>query len=529
MKSIKRDCSKKAIDSMAVLLLMVFVIISFSACTPDLQLSYDTEVPVSFTEPGGNTFNQEPGCRTQNNNVTYLFVGTLTEEDRYFFVSEFVACLNAIKEQLDLSNEEYTVYVCGESYLPRVDGNTLYIGYDNIKTVKFTTAIAQLVCGTSVNYGVLYGMGAGIADQRGYRSENSVSIEIALTLYDEAPQYLDLNYACFLDDYADSTTQQKIQAICIEFYKYLYKHNQTDLLTSYSDAKRHKYFNGFLAANGKGTYDNTDLDGIAIYGGGQSLRLTWETVNAVYNLYNDYTDVNSNGRLGADPLNCGYEDLIRHMINFEAQIKYAQEDLVEYNDSPERVTINFVYYKDIPYINTTGYYAFEEHSIYTCSVMCVMHEYIHSLTYNKYSKMHAMMSEGLAYYFSSYPTTESLNYVLLHEQDVIDGIYDHIMPQKFIEFVQKLTAILGHKPDLFQYEDYVTFFDTYSLYMYNKKPNPITHVGGPSISFVNYLITCYGKDNVCEAALNNSPDNVLGKSWDMLILDWQTYLNNKYT
>ena len=494
-----------------------------------LELFYDTEVNVTFTEPGGNKFNMELGFRTQNDNVTYLFAGTLTEESRDYVVSEFVACFHAIEEQLDVSDGEYTVYVCDKSYLPRVEGSILYIGYDNIETVRFAAAIAQLVCGTSVNYGVLYGLGASIADQRGYSLEDSVSIETALTLYDEAPQYLDLNYACFLDNYADRATQQKVRAICIAFYQYLYEHNRTDLLTSYSDAKRHKYFNEFLLANGKGTYDNTDLDGIAFYGGGQAVRLSWETVNAIYHLYDDYTDLYPGGSFGAAPLNDGYEDLIRHITNFEIQIKHAQEELGEYNDSSERVMINFISYKDMQeHFDAIGYYRLEEHTIYAGSVSCVMHEYIHSLTSNKRSKMLAMMFEGLAYYFSCYPTTESLGYWLLLDQDYIDGIYDDNMPQEYIEFIKTLTTMIGHKPDLFTYEDFVAYHDTSALYFYNCKLESFTNNANLSISFFNYLINCFGKDNVCEAAFNNSPSEVLGKSWDMLISEWKTYLYDKY-
>ena len=495
---------------------------TFPACGNEKQLSpeYEDGADVRFIDPCGTFYvNTDSGYRTEYNGVAYKFAQKLTEEERNKAVAETAACFELLEKKVGALEENYTVYVVDDCYVPYVDENNLYFGYKNIRTAEFATAVVQLVYGRGVNYGVLYGLGATIAKERGYNNETEESDD-AISLYETAPEYLDLNYACFLDNYADAETQAKVKTLSVEFYKFLEANGKTDLLTEYSDAKRRNYFNEFLSANGKGEYNSDSLDGISFYGGGNTLRLMWESEYAKYNLYDDYKDYCQNGSLGEDPLNCGYTDLRKHIVNLEAQMLYIRERLAEYNDSPKKVTVNF---------NFTGhnysYYDITFHSLNLCSVSLLKHEYTHSIINKKYgysSGTNSIIIHSLVYYFERYPVDEQLSYTALYIQDGIKNADES--DTDYIKFLSGLENRLGHEINLFDVNDFMAYFDCYAAYLgadnFIESDNP----SYAYVSLANYLISNFGEKKVCRAAFLSTPEKVLGKPWYKIISEWRTYL-----
>ena len=505
-------------------LLIAFILCAgvfvFPACGKEelLSLEYENSVVVQFLDPCGTFYvNTALGYQTEYNGVTYKFDKALTEEERNRTVTETSACFELLEERVGALEENYTVYVVDDYYVPYTDGNNLYFGYENIKTAEFATAVVQLVYGRDVNYGVLYGLGASIASERGYKN-SLTNLKKALSLYETAPEYLDLNYACFLDKYADKATVKKVKTLSIEFYKFLETGGKTDLLTEYSDIKRRSYFNEFLAANGKGEYNSDELDGISFYGGGKILRLMWENEYAKFELYDDFNMGHKNGSLGKDPLNCGYADLRRHIVNFEAQMHYTRERLAAYNASPQKVTAKFT---NNLTDSTTSFYDINSHTIYLTTIISLMHEYTHSILNCKYRN--SIIVHSLVYYFSNYPVDESISYEIVVEHDYFKDVYGTNF-KKYTEFVDKLTEKLGHKINLFDKDDYIAFNDYISIYTRYAELFETEMSGYAQISFINYAFSQYGEEAVCEAAFADTPVEVLGESWSTIISEWRTYL-----
>ena len=496
-----------------------------------LSLSYEEKVSVQFLDPSGySQINTLLGWGTEYNGISYKFAKFLTEDERNMTVAETSACIELLEEKTGVKVEGYTVYVTEGSYTPYTNEKDLCLGYENIKTVEYAAAIAQLVYGREVNYGVLYGLGASIADERGYMTEEGTSIENALTLCESAPIYLDLNYACFLDDYADESTLEKVKTLSREFYNYI-ETGKTDLLTEYSDAKRRDYFNEFLAANGKSEYSADDLDGIAFYGGGNELRLMWEDENAKFNLYDDYKDYHQNGSLGKDPLNCGYEDLRKHIVNFQAQMQDMRERLKKYNDAPKKVKVNFVKEGTNKKGTACSYYDINQHALYIKAIESLKHEYTHSLINGKYGLSHSENSaviHCLVYYFADNPVNEQLSYGVLRVQDLCNGLnVETDAPPKFIDYVNKISEKIGHEINLLDLSDYISFND-YCTKIYKFDEDVVNAAGEAGFAYPslgNYLVAQYGEEAVCEAAFNNTPEQVLGKSWNTIIDEWRDYLS----
>lgn len=499
-----------------------------------LSLSYEEKVSVQFLDPSGySQINTLLGWGTEYKGISYKFAKFLAEDERNMTVAETSACIELLEEKTGTEVEGYTVYITEGSYTPYINEKDLCLGYENIKTAEFAAAIAQLVYGREVNYGVLYGLGASIADERGYTEAESIegtSIENALDLCESAPIYLDLNYACFLDDYADESTLEKVKTISKEFYNYIEKTGKTDLLTDYSDAKRRDYLNEFLAANGKSEYSADDLDGIAFYGGGNELRLMWEDENAKFNLYDDYKDYHQNGSLGEDPLNCGYEDLRKHIVNFQAQMKYTREKLKQYNDSPKKLKVNFVKDGATKKGASNSNYNIDQHAVYLSAVFSLKHEYTHSVINSKYGFSHGENSaviHSLVYYFSRYPVNEQLSYEVQVEQDVCSGLYNiQNNAPKFIDFVNQFREKISHEINLFDLSDYISFYDNCtSVFKLDEVDLINDNSGYAQVSLGNYLVAQYGEEAICEAAFNNTPEQVLGKSWNTIIDEWRDYLS----
>ena len=513
---------KKLFTLFSVFLLSTGILI-FPACGREeaLSLKYTEGVNVQFLDPCGDYYvNTSLGYETEYKGVIYKFAKTLTEDERNSTVSEMTTCLDLLENRVGALEKDYTAYVVDDYYVPYTDGNNLYFGYENILTAEFATAVVQLVYGRDVNYGVLYGLGASIANERGYKN-NLTKLKDALSLYETEPRYLDLNYACFLDSYADSETQAKVKTLSIEFYNFLKAKNKIDLLSDYSDEKRRNYFNEFLLANGKGEYNACDLDGISFYGGGNIIRLFWENENAKFRLYEDFKDGFQNGSLGKDPLNCGYTDLRQHIVNFEAQMLYTREKLAAYNDAPEKVTVKFAR-------QDNSWYDMDNHTINLNSVTSLKHEYTHSVLNGKYgfsSGTNAAIIHCLVYYFAQYPINEQLSYEVQLEHYNINYVITNNLYPKYTDFINKLTEKLGHEINLFDLNDYKIFYDYVAKWDGDSDTVETVNSGYAQISLGNYLVAQFGEKYVYEAAFNNTPEEILGKAWGTIISEWRTYLD----
>ncbi len=251
--------------------------------------------------------------------------------------------------------------------------------------------------------------------------------------------------------------------------------------------------------------------------------MIWEDENAQFNLYDEYKDYNQNGSLGKDPMNCGYEDLRKHIVNFQAQMKYVREKLKQFNDAPEKVKVNLTKVKNI------SYYDINQHTIYLNAVGALKHEYTHSVISSKYGFSYSENSaviHSLVYYFERYPINEQLSYSVQLEQDICNGLYNvQNDAPKFIDFVNKFREKIGHEINLFDLSDYISFYDNCTKIFKLDEDVINSNEGYNLVSLGNYLVAQYGEETICEAAFNNTPEQVLGKSWKTIIEEWRNYLN----
>lgn len=486
-----------------------------------------TEVnDVSFFEHFGyRRFNGTNGYLTKTENTTYYFPKDITQEECSHLVATTESLFQEIHNRIGIVlNDKYEIHICRTDYIPLVEDNKLFVGYSSTKSEEYAVGIAKLCLGNEVNYGMIYGLGYDLAKQVGVQTSRVSDFSTALALYDSEPYYFDLNYACFLEVYADESTIAKLKRISIEFYYYLTNYNLLGLYCKYSSEIYRDYLNQFLLLNGKEAYDNTDLDGFSFYGGGEAVRLVWENDKVKYYLMDDYKVTPNYQLFPEDMLNSGYKNLRKVIIAFKQQIDFAANKFSKYITVNQKI-VKFTLTSHIS--KNKGGQAFIDKKdssiiaeIYT--PWAVVHEYIHELLDEKLKS--GWQNEMLAYYYGqSFEMSYDINYYVQFYNKVMEerGMKDTNLYPKVIDK-------LGHTVDLSSETDYKFFWNAYVVYNGNERLVFSNAGADAKIMFFNYLMEKYEEDLIQSALLNDNPEEVLGCDWKTLFQQWVDWLHNNY-
>lgn len=160
------------------ILLLQAIIFLLCGCSANPQL---TACDVSFVEERGTLYNSFPngGWSAIQNNVTYYFANDLTEEQMYDYIRTTDKILKEMAKTIDMGAGSYEIYVCNVEYSSSVKEHTLYTSYLDFETKAYVTALANMVLGNEVNYGLVYGFSMDIAKSMGYETVNGDITEIS--------------------------------------------------------------------------------------------------------------------------------------------------------------------------------------------------------------------------------------------------------------------------------------------------------------------------------------------------------------
>ncbi|HRX13953.1 MAG TPA: hypothetical protein P5087_02940, partial [Eubacteriales bacterium] len=381
--------------------------------------------------------------------------------------------------------------------------------------------------GNEVNYGVLYGLANNIAIKRGY-GEEMLNLEQSLTLCETAPEYLDINYPCFLDNYADQETLSKVKTIATEFYSYLEANSKTDLITDYTSQKHTAYLNEFLSINDKPYYDNSDLDGIIVYGGGQAVRLIWETNQSIFYLMDNFEVAFFDVYFGeVDMYNSDYPSLRKIFIIFKAQGEYIQNLFADYGIKPQ-ATVRFD--KDNEYYNKCGgVFLHQTSEIFCFAEEAYIHEYVHYLTYNE-SSAPDWIREAIAHHYSYTYVSEQISVPRLSDQTWTLSLDPNNPDEKESYDIYKAAEYgLGHEIDFLNDDDFSYLNNCYiaGWNMYTSLKSSDSGIA-PKLSFYDYLLNMSDEKQVMNAVYYNTPQEIFGKDWDELAIDWEQSLRQEF-
>lgn len=501
---------------------------------PDEAPSYEyTETVVLFQEPEGEHY-QSVGWETKIGTTTVQITEDISEEKRDAIITEITRILELCKKQLGETRTQCTIKIREGSYTPWSYDHILYIGYENLNTQEFTVGLGQMLFGHEVNYGLCYGFGVALAQEAGYPVDDiAVTVAQALTLCKTSPYHLDLNYACFVPDYADEETLPKVKALAVDFYQSLTQEAKRDLTENFTNALFRQYLNEYLAEHGQESYTNSDLDGIYFYPCGDELRLVWEDPYAVFYLFDYYTvRYNPYDLLNGvdDFLNSCYENFryIAACYQLQAEEMERTAGCLEIAGKENKVSVLFV--RDAAEeLRGAATFNYQDNKIRMFSYHAYQHEYVHYLTRASAATV-AWKYELFTAYFTERPGDPRIYWPNLLNRDTFESA-DPSQPRaaKLIEFANKVYESLDHPFDWSNREDceyfnhaYIVAFDRF----YNVKSDADI---APQTSFVNYLVDLVGEEAALLAIYYDDPVPTFGKNWDALISDWQTDVTEEYS
>ena len=485
--------------------------------------------PVSFTETYGMVYDTASGWKSEYNGTTYCFTDKLSEEDRDSVILETDILIKIMEDMMQTEFEGYTLCMLEDNYLPRVKEKTLYIGFPNFKTQDFGIGICQMLLGNHVRYGLSYGLGRELSNKRGYSVESLAEFSDAIQLCDTSPEYLDLNYACFLEEYADASTLAKIKSIASEFCEWIMENKKERLFTNYSDNEYRACLSSFLTSHGKPEYTSTDLDDIWFYNGGENLLLIWEDPNAVFYVKKDFEPLAYHGEL-SDMIYTEYKNFRQLAGDYYKQSQFIDQNLSKYEENSEqKATVFFANQKDIFDLSVMGWYDHQENKINISNCTVFIHEYTHYILRD--TSMLLWCNEMVARYYEYYPLNNQLSQYLLQlvYKKLKPNESDNPEDAKALAYIKTFLSHLGHEFQYNSLEDQAYYFHsltaqydlTYELW--SDRANNV------KFSFFMYLQELYGKELVLDAVIYNTPEKLSNKSWKELAYEWEEWLLKEYS
>lgn len=505
---------------MKKLLFSICIILCLCGCSAKPEL---ISSDVSFTEEYGTLYNYsvKGGWTSTVDNINYFFSGNLTKEQIYNYINTTGKVVEKIEKIVGVSNNTYDIYVCNVMYNSRVDNNSLYTSYLDFESIEYVTAIANLILGNEMNYGVLYGFSVDIARQIEYEVPAG-NITEAIELYDIEPTFFDLNYACFSPYYVEEDVIEQLKVIADAYYQFLVKQNKTDILNEYSAEKQREYLNQFLAKYDKAPYDNSELDNVSVYSGGNALRFIWENPDAKYYFELDYTPNEIETTVYGDEfINGDYQSLRKLMVGYEAQTNWLNKTFDQYGFESTQAKIVFT---DDYYMNkaTNGIYLPKEEVIHVYALYVVEHEYIHHMLKDV---CEGWQEECLAYYLTEYPNSLERSYNL--QENKSSDEYEIEVLQN--ETYMRAEDLLEHTMDWNSFEDlkYKYDFWTAANSTYHKLTDLSSGVAAKG-SFAYFLVANFGEEKAIEALLYDTPEQTLGVSWKELRDSWEVSVKESF-
>lgn len=530
MNGKKGGCKLQIIKTILYRIFSLFMIMFLMGCSnsDDLEITY-TKGVVSFCEyDNRNWYNnsKELGTCAVAENVTYYFAAELEQEKVESYIRQTNAIIEKIEDEAGIEGENYEIYVCNVEYVPTTKEKILYTSYLDFETLDYVSGITQLVLGNHINYGLIYGYSASIADDLGY-DISRMDLKEAFVVRQGHPQYLDLNYACFLEHFVAAEDIGKLKEIAVSYYEYLENEKCTDVLFDYTNEKHRNAFNDFLKVSGEKDYNNPEMDVLTFRSGGNSQTVVWEDPYSVFYMEKDFTVKALRPYEKEDMLNSGYENLRKLALIYVDEGNWISEKVLSYER--EIVKVDTFFTKDEYYRNLTHYgtYDYTNNQIRVYRYDSYLHEYVHALFLE--NKRGDWQQECIAYYFGTHhenPTGYEISLRSLEDEFLKENTELNPVSTAFIQNVERR---LGHVVEYSVQEDFMYKSNANAVFR-NKLDDLKVELGGvEKLAFTQYLVSIYGEEVVINALMKDDANTYLGMDWDFLIEQWEEYLNTEFS
>ena len=476
----------------------------------------------SFAEKYGDYYDSKRSFTTCVDGITYHFDVKIDEPTRLSIIRQSQQLVDALTADFPGFPGELTLCFRPGDYPARALDHTLYIGLDHLGTAAWAVGTAVAVFGHDVNYGILWAHGMETAKRLGFAGTYpEISLDDALSLREDAPEYLDLSYPCFLDVYTSADLMPRVHSLSLSFYNYLRTNGHLNLLTEYSDQAYCTHLSAFLAENGKEGYDNADLQNTVFYFGGPLIRLVWENEDGAFYLEDGFETQYETPHL-PDRMNSDYALLRQTIVDYMRQADYMESVVGQYEtDSTQRVDVLFASGHATDRYSLANYTSSENLIRMFCAEP-FLHEYTHYLLRD--TGMELWLNELICYYYGYVPREDVTIYMWeseIAQMDAATGVS--------ASFIQSLKSSLEHTPDMTNADDFVHIFTGYlALYeSYGALTDPDSGAEA-KVSFLRYLADIAGEEAAVAAIVADDPETTFGKDWETLIADWMDTVQKEF-
>lgn len=444
--------------------------------------------------------------------TVYTFESAVPSEER-------LACIDATNTLLDRigagNNIQINIYTKQTYDADFVQNGAVYTHVQDWKSPEYTRQVLYALFGEYANHGLIRGYAA-------YLSSELYPITCSL-LEDGAAlpkdlDVLDLNLLCFREGYVSAEQIAVADEISNTFVvEYISANGETKLhklIQSSADLETIPQFtdaleNFYLSRSVSYTPSN-----LLFRQGGKGYA---------YIVKNPYCEMYiENGWYDAAKELCPYTydgfllmnlaDTMQFFTINTRQMGQYQElfGLDDYNNDLRVFFLTKEHYHGV----TDSTYNAGPHAIALQATSSFMHEYIHSLTYEKVIKENWAI-EGSARHYSYY-----YDY---YANAMSDQDYKQIMDQQIFQYLKEFRDNLGR--DIQADTD---FREVHHLTVYAFEHDDPNDGGGyaPGASFIAYLISRFGEKTVVEILFNTHDFGEY--AYEELVADWQTFIQETY-
>lgn len=506
------------------------------------EITFRDRASVAFRDPySGELFNRGAGYVAQCGQHTYSATTFLRQNMAREYIAQAEAALTALMAH-GAADRPLTIHLLAKPCPPRVEGDTLYMSVQAFRSQDYIVALAQLLYGVEVNYGLLYAVACQTAEGLGVAVEAVPPMEEALPAFSgSGVLYADMNYACFIAPYASAEMQKYVRALARDFAATLTPEETDAFLNDYSDEPFYSRVNAYLVAHHLPVRRNQALWGMTICSGGPEVLLRWEDDFARYAVDKNFSDLYGPDWYGtADPLVSDYYDLTWWLVEITDVLSYTQTRLAPYTllRKPliifETETTGVI--SPITATCQDGYYIRASHTIHAGAMEVIDHEYVHALLSD--TSANSSMHEVVSYHFAiadaspnwSYDIYD-FSYMYLSYSDPASQSYD----TRWNAIAAQAASILGREADLFEPEDVLLLIDLSTLHRGFADAAYLTDVysssydmQGAKVSYWRWLVRTLGESAAMQAVVTDDPVAHLGLTWDESAQQWIAWLQETY-
>ncbi|MBP3378449.1 MAG: hypothetical protein J6L96_06850 [Clostridia bacterium] len=403
------------------------------------------------------------------------------------------------------------------------DKGEVYISISHMNTWQQVLATLGALWGDYTDYGYIYAMSNAIAAHLGWEADNIMDIadELLPAYFIENPDALNLQYPCFTEEFADSDTVNYSKALSVKIMNKLDWHA---MLAQPIDTQLNEYFDLVAAyANESGIEFERTCIGYAYYSESVPLRIMTTYAEM---LIDDEFAISYAAQYG-DEVSGRNDESIYFFGNWGAIYRTSEildsemSEAVEYFGLQEQAGVveikwltgeSAILLYDKPLAN---FYNSVNQKITLTIMNAFLHEYYHHLEH--------LLNPYLGAVWQSQAFCE-----LGH----INSYFTRQLIKDMVLTTPELNEIFEEYTGHTYADEYADYYETYDIltYIYDDfDPTDYYYGRNPMISFNRYLTDIYGLDSVYDMMIQpDTIEDATGKTWETLILEWETHIRNKY-